>query len=143
MSDATDETELIGRNELGRFEPGNRCSANRSSRAAELKRAFTEAVTADDIAEIARTLVRQAIDGDTQAAKLILDRCCGKADSGPLVAVQMNQQANGPGASPGRAAAIIERLRAARGEAPAEPDAPITLEQALADLDRRIERLGS
>lgn len=90
MSDATDETELIGRNELGRFEPGNRCSAGRSSRAAELKRAFADAVTESDVTEIARSLVRLAIDGDTQAAKLVLDRCCGKPDGGPTIAIQNN-----------------------------------------------------
>ncbi len=110
MSDSTDETELIGRNELGRFEPGNRCSANRSSRAAELKRAFAEAVTDSDVAEIARSLVKLAIDGDVQAAKLVLDRVCGKPDGVPLVAIQNNVTSQ-TSHEPGRVAALLEKIR--------------------------------
>lgn len=124
-SNTTDETELIGRNELGRFGPGNKCSANRSSRAAELKRAFVEAVTDSDVAEIARTLVRLAIDGDVQAARLVLDRCCGKPDAEPVVAVLLNQNASGG--------------LQLRGGDPTEPE---TLAQKLADLDLRIARLN-
>ena len=109
---------------------------------ARLRAAMLEAVSEDDMRAIVLKLVELAKGGDLKAIDLLLTRTLGKADSGPLVAVQMNQQANGPGASPGRAAAIIERLRA-WGDAPAESDAPITLERTLADLDRRIERLGS
>ena len=125
MSDATDETELIGRNELGRFEPGNRCSAGRSSRAAELKRAFADAVTESDVTEIARSLVRLAIDGDTQAAKLVLDRCCGKPDGGPTIAIQNN---------------ITTESNIDRDQHPPEPATTETLEVMRADILGRISR---
>lgn len=93
MSD-TDETATNGRNELGRFEPGNQCSKGRQNHSAELKRAFTEAVTVQDIENIVKTLVRMAADGDVPASKLVLDRALGKPDSGPMVALQINQASN-------------------------------------------------
>jgi hypothetical protein len=164
MSDTTGETEIIGRNERGQFGPGNQCSAGRSSRAAELKRAFTEAVTEDDVAEIARTLVRQAIDGDTAAAKLVLARVCGKPDGVPVVAIQMSQ-ASGPDErrskyghliervreerqEPGRAMAIVERLRAqeaeraARGEVeePVNPEERAPLKPEILKIIQRLQR---
>ena len=129
----------------GKFAAGNPGGPGNphGGQVARLRAAMLEAVTPEDMRDVTRKLVEMAKGGDLKAIHLLLNWTLGKADSGPLVAVQMNQQANGPGASPGRAAAIIERLRAARGDAPAESDAPITLERTLADLDRRIERLGS
>ena len=129
----------------GKFAAGNPGGPGNphGGQVARLRAVMLEAVTPEDMRDVTRKLVEMAKGGDLKAIHLLLNWTLGKADSGPLVAVQMNQQANGPGASPGRAAAIIERLRAARGDAPAESDAPITLERTLADLDRRIERLGS
>ena len=129
----------------GKFAAGNPGGPGNphGGQVARLRAAMLEAVTSDDMRAVVLKLVELAKGGDLKAIDLLLTRTLGKADSGPLVAVQMNQQANGPGASPGRVAAIIERLRVARGDAPAESDAPITLERTLADLDRRIERLGS
>ena len=76
-----DQTALNGRTPHdGRFAPGNRAAAGRSSRASELRKAFQEAITPEDIQAIATALVKSAKDGDIAAAKLILDRCCGKAD---------------------------------------------------------------
>ena len=45
---------------------------------AQLRSAFSEAVTILDIENIVRTMVRMAIDGDAAAAKLVLDRALGK-----------------------------------------------------------------
>ena len=129
----------------GKFAAGNPGGPGNphGGQVARLRAVMLEAVSEDDMRAVVLKLVELAKEGDLKAIDLLLTRTLGKADGGPLVAVQMNQQANGPGASPGRAAAIFERLRAARGEAPSEPDSPITLERTLADLDRRIERLGS
>ena len=70
----------------GTFAPGNKAAAGRSSRAAELRKAFVDAVSVEDIQAIAFALVKSAKDGDISAAKLVLDRL-GKADpSGDEVA---------------------------------------------------------
>jgi hypothetical protein len=74
----TDQTVMNGRTDQGRFAPGNQAAAGRSSRAAELRKAFAEAVSAADIAAIACGLVTAAKGGCVQSAKLILDRCCGR-----------------------------------------------------------------
>ena len=71
-------TVANGRLPSGKFGTGNTFSARRSSRAAELRRKFVEAVTPEDVEAIAETLVRMAKDGDVQCAKLVLDRL-GKA----------------------------------------------------------------
>ncbi len=76
----TDQMAMNGRTQNGTFAPGNRAAAGRSSRAAELRRAFTEAITPEDIQVIASALVKSAKDGDIAAAKLIFDRVLGKAD---------------------------------------------------------------
>lgn len=120
MSDnQTGETELIGRTELGRFGPGNQCSAGRSSLAAELRKAFTEAVTSDDIAAIARSLVKLAVDGDVAASKLVLDRVCGKPDGMPSIAIQ-NNVTSGTGHDREKVAAIMEQLKSERASRSAE-----------------------
>ena len=111
--ESTDQTVMNGRSELGRFEPGNQFSKGRSNRAAELRQAFTEAVTVQDVQSIVKTLVRMAGDGDVAAAKLVLDRACGKVDSSPLVAIQNNQQSDDRAGRAIRIAEnIIERRRA-------------------------------
>jgi len=80
MIDTTAETEGNGRDSSGKFSAGNQFARGQSRRkhAEKLRRAFAEAVTEDDVADIARGLVSLAKDGDTQAAKLVLERCCGK-----------------------------------------------------------------
>lgn len=75
---STDATDTNGRDRSGRFTAGNSFSRGRSSRSAELRKAFTEAVTDEDVAEIARSLVDLAKGGDIAAAKVVLDRCIGK-----------------------------------------------------------------
>ena len=109
---------------------------------ARLRAAMLEAVTTEDMRAVTRKLVEMALEGDLKAIDLLLNRTLGKADSGPLVAVQMNQQASGPGESPGRAAGILARLRAERGEAPVEPLSP-DLEERRAEILKRIEAMRS
>ena len=76
---ATDQTAMNGRIQNGTFAPGNKAAAGRSSRAVELRRAFVDAVSVEDIQAIASALVKSAKDGDIAAAKLVLDRL-GKVD---------------------------------------------------------------
>ena len=110
---------------------------------ARLRSVMLEAVTPDDMRAVVLKLVELAKGGDLKAIDLLLNRTLGKADGGPLLAVQMNQQSNGSGASPGRASAILARLRAERGEAPVEPITAENMEEHRAELLLRIrERLS-
>lgn len=104
----------------GKFAAGNPGGPGNphGGQVARLRSVMLDAVTPDDMRAVVRKLVELAKGGDLKAIDLLLNRTLGKADGGPLLAVQMNQQANGPGASPGMTAAIMARLRAARGEVP-------------------------
>ena len=131
----------------GKFAAGNPGGPGNphGGQVARLRAVMLEAVSEDDMRAVVLKLVELAKEGDLKAIDLLLNRTLGKADSGPLVAVQMNQQANGPGASPGRAAAIVERLRAERaawGEAAVEPLSP-DLEERRAEILKRIEAMRS
>ena len=101
-----------------------------------------EAVTPDDMRDVSRKLVEMALEGDLKAIDLLLNRTLGKADCEPLVAIQTNVTSQSPTHDRERVGDIIERLRAERGDAPAEPEARTILAQKLADLDRRIARLN-
>ena len=102
------------------------------------------AVTEDDMRAIVLKLVEMAKGGDLKAIDLLLTRTLGKADSGLLVAVQMNQQAD----LRDRYAVILARIkaekaeRAARGEVE-EPLTPEELERCKAELRIRIAALRS
>ena len=68
-----------GRGVDGKFAPGNRFGQGRPpGRTAELRDAMRDAVSLDDIQAIVRVLVAQARGGDVQAAREVLDRCCGR-----------------------------------------------------------------
>lgn len=65
----------------GKFVPGHNAPGPGNPRAAtvgEYRKALNEAVSAEDVKEIARMLVRKAKAGDLEAAKVILERTCGK-----------------------------------------------------------------
>ncbi len=131
----------------GKFATGNPGGPGNphGGQVARLRAAMLEAVSEDDMRAVVLKLVEMAKGGDLKAIDLLLNRTLGKADSGPLVAVQMNQQSNGPGESPRRAAAIVARIRAerlARGEAPVEPLSP-DLEELRAGILKRIEAMRS
>ena len=131
----------------GKFATGNPGGPGNphGGQVARLRSVMLAAVSEDDMRAVVLKLVELAKGGDLKAIDLLLTRTLGKADAGPLVAVQMNQQANGPGESPGRAAAILDRIRAERaerGEAPVEPLSP-DLEELRAGLIKRIEALRS
>jgi hypothetical protein len=74
----TDPTASNGRLPSGQFAAGNQAAAGRTSRAAELRQAFSEAITVADVSAIARAMVKLACDGDVGAARFVLDRALGK-----------------------------------------------------------------
>lgn len=65
-----------GRDARGRFTKGNRCATGR--KVTDLRRALLEAVTLQDMADIAASLIAAAKAGDLQAAALLFDRVLGK-----------------------------------------------------------------
>ncbi len=123
-----DETSANGiHTPNGKFAAGNPGGPGNphAGQVARLRAVMLEAVSEDDMRAVVLKLVELAKGGDLKAIDLLLTRTLGKADGGPVVAVQMNQQANGPGASPGRAAGILARLRAERGKLPSNHSPPI------------------
>jgi len=74
----TDRTVMNGAD--GRFVPGNRASAGRTSKPAELRKALESAVTVDAIATLAASLLTQANAGDVSASKLLIDKLIPKLD---------------------------------------------------------------
>lgn len=73
----------LGRNSNGQFtqghsfSAGNKGSTNEKTR--ELKKALLEAVSVQDMKDIASNLVAKAKGGDIQAIKELFDRCLGRA----------------------------------------------------------------
>lgn len=84
--------EPSGRNEDGTFAEGNTFSdgRNKYARQQELRAMFTEAVTDSEVQRLANKLTAMALDGDMQAAKLLL-MTLFKDPPTPTVAVQVNQ----------------------------------------------------
>ena len=69
-----------GRDRSGRFAPGNRGGPGNplAGKIAKLRAALIEAVSDDDIRDIARALIASAKGGDTRATKELLDRTIGR-----------------------------------------------------------------
>lgn len=74
-------TELDGRDRRGRFATGNRAGRGNplAGRVQKLRAALVAAVRPQDLREVVAGLLTAAKAGDVQAAKLLLDRCCGPA----------------------------------------------------------------
>ena len=74
-------------------------------KSAKLRKALLAAISENDVADIVKGLVDAAKSGDTQAAKLLLDRSLGKqsATEAPRIAIQNNIGGHDPEA--------LERLR--------------------------------
>lgn len=128
MSDAKTPNPTIV---SGRFRPGNKAAAGRTSRGQKLRAAVLASISRDDVEAITKTLIAQAIGGDLGAAKILLG-FIGKCDSGPGVAIQVNSHAETSCHEPGRVAGIAEHSP--------EPVAPKDLETMRAEIMGRIAR---
>jgi hypothetical protein len=108
------------RDVLGRFVKGCRPGpGNPHSAAIARNRAvLIEAVSVEELREVVRGLLEQALAGDIAAAKLILERCCGKPEpstTAPTVAIQNVLSAGqGEGAGRGLAMKIAARIQSER-----------------------------
>lgn len=102
---------MSGRNPDGTFTEGNTFSdgRNKYARQHELRAQFAAAVTDSEIQRLANKLVAMALDGDMQAAKLLLTTLF-KEQSGPAVAVQINQQGS-PQERRQKLDALIEKIK--------------------------------
>ena len=71
-----------GRDSRGRFGAGNGFAVGNphARRVAELRAAILAAVSAADLAAIMGAMVKQACDGDTLAARLVLERAAGRPE---------------------------------------------------------------
>jgi hypothetical protein len=76
-----------GRGGNGRFLPGNRIGKGNplAGRVAKFRAAALETVTFADMRRIVRKLVDLAIGGDVAAAREVLSRCLGPAESVDLL----------------------------------------------------------
>jgi hypothetical protein len=117
---------MTDRNERGQFVVGNPGGPGNPHVAslAKNRAALLAAVTEDDLREILRAMIDAAIDGDVAAAKLVLERVCGRSEqsstSGPSVAVQNILATHTGGGTHGRgrelALKIAQRIRAERAQ---------------------------
>jgi hypothetical protein len=72
------------RDRHGRFTPGNPGGPGRpQSPTTELRRALEDAISPEHAAAIIRRLTRLALEGDVPAARLVLERTCGRAADAP------------------------------------------------------------
>lgn len=81
MKSQPSPTDSNGRGTNGRFLPGNRLAKGNPAarRAQNLRFALMRAVTPADLTSVVKKLIQQALAGDVQAAKLIIDRVLGPA----------------------------------------------------------------
>ena len=97
----------------GRFKRGNRAAVGRQSRGQKLRGAILQAISKEDIEIVTHQMVDAAKSGDIDAMKLLLN-FIGKGEKPPTVAIQTNISTAGQMFTPGRAAAIVKRLREQR-----------------------------
>ena len=74
-----------GRGTGGRFAPGNRHGRGNPhlSRLADAQAAVRDAIAPDELRQVLRKLLAMALGGDVQAARVLLDRVCGRPDNPP------------------------------------------------------------
>ena len=83
----------------GKFAPGNRAAAGRSSRSAALRKAFETTISEQAIAELATAMLNAARLGDVSAAKLITWVVEIKRSSAPTVSKGFHLAATDVGAT--------------------------------------------
>lgn len=111
---------MDGRNSLGQFIVGNKGGPGNPAAAAVARnrQALLEAVEPDQLRAVVLKLVEQALAGDVAAARLVLERLCGKPEASttaPTVAIQ-NVLSAGQSESAGRGLAmkIAQRIQSER-----------------------------
>ena len=84
-----------GRTPFGQFLPGNKYGKGNplARKAQQLRVALSRAATVADVKAIARKMIDLAKNGDTTAAKLVLDRLLGPAVEWDLVERLQNLEA--------------------------------------------------
>ena len=72
-------TDVNGRDSGGRFAPGNKAGRGNpnNAKAQRLRNALLAAVSTRDVRAIISKMIEQAREGDTTAAKVLLDRLLG------------------------------------------------------------------
>ena len=77
--------ENKGRDQAGRFAPGNRGGPGGSRhRSLELRRAAIEAITEEHIQAMIRKAARMGLEGNLAAMRLVFERVCGRAAEAPV-----------------------------------------------------------
>jgi len=101
MIDSPSPNGSNGRDSNGRFTKGNRGGPGNpyARRVADFRRVLLEAVSDQDLHDIARTLVEKGKAGDVMAAREVLDRMLGKAKT--TLAVEVEPMELGPMRMPG------------------------------------------
>lgn len=76
----TEPTEAAGRGKFGRFTQGNSFGKGNphQRRAQRLRAAVLRAASPTDVADVLRAMILMAKGGDVGAARLVLERTCGK-----------------------------------------------------------------
>ena len=84
----TESNGTGGRDADGRFASGNRFGRGNpyASRVHELRKAFLDAVTPDDVRQVVAALTREALDGNVAAARELLQRALGPPEAADLLA---------------------------------------------------------
>ncbi|MEO6594316.1 MAG: DUF5681 domain-containing protein [Planctomycetota bacterium] len=73
------DTPSADRNEQGRFSPGCKPGPGRPrGRGNVLRQAVQESVTPEHLATLMRKVLRQALEGNLTATKIVFDQTCGK-----------------------------------------------------------------
>ena len=96
-----DKTAGNGRDEKGRWTPGNHGGPGRPRRFDFMKTARDQAKAngtdlAEEIWNILSAMIDAAKDGDVKAAALVFDRLCGAVDRGPLIEIDARTGSTGP-----------------------------------------------
>lgn len=73
------------RDRFGRFQPGNPGGPGNPnlSRQGELQAAVRTAITPQELGQVLRKLLALALEGDTTAARILLDRVLGRVAEAP------------------------------------------------------------
>ena len=80
-------TGAIGRDSSGRFAPGNSLARGNpyARRVAKLRSAMLDAVSEEDMRDVIGAMLSKAKEGDTAAARILLDRCLGPSEASDVL----------------------------------------------------------